>query len=244
MKYMNDILRMQVFTKQEMTVVTGNGNTADSILRAYLQKGAIKRVRRNLYAAVSPERHTILPTPFAIGSHIKSDAFISHHSAFEFYGMGNQVFETAFVSMATPVSSFSFDGMTYKTIKGDSSWGVEKHGLVRVSDLERTIVDSIKDLGKYIGLEELLSCLEFVTALDEEKMLAYLKRYDNSFLWRKTGFILKRFPATFLSEEFFKMCLQHSNNSVRYLFASVRSMSKAFNKEYQLVIPAWMTQGA
>ncbi len=46
---------------------------------------------------------------------------------------------------------------------------------VRVTDMERTILDSINDLDKIGGLEELLRCLELINYADEEKLLLYLK---------------------------------------------------------------------
>ncbi len=46
--------------------------------------------------------------------------------------------------------------------------GVETHGRIRVTDLERTIIDTIKDFTKVGGLEELLACLSLVTYIKED----------------------------------------------------------------------------
>ena len=66
----------------------------------------------------------------------------------------------------------------------------EFSGGVRVTDKERTIADSIKDLNLIAGLEEVISCVVPVNSIDETKMLTYLAGYDSAFLYQKTGLIL------------------------------------------------------
>ena len=70
-------------------------------------------------------------------------------------------------------NDFEFDGKQYKRIVSKTNEGVKTIGKVRVTDIERTVVDSIKDFSKIGGLEELLRCLAMVTYVSEEK----LKRY-------------------------------------------------------------------
>ena len=57
---------------------------------------------------------------------------------------------------------------------------------MRVTDKERTIADSIKDLNLIAGLEEVISCVVSVNSIDETKMLTYLARYV------KTGVEIQR----------------------------------------------------
>ena len=57
---------------------------------------------------------------------------------------------------------FEFDGYTYHYVKEQMKEGIvspEFSGGVRVTDKERTIVDSIKDINLIAGLEEVLSCV-------------------------------------------------------------------------------------
>jgi len=46
---------------------------------------------------------------------------------------------------------------------------------IRVTTLERTIVDSIEDFEKVGGLEELLNCIEMVNYLDENEVIKCLE---------------------------------------------------------------------
>lgn len=56
---------------------------------------------------------------------------------------------------------------------------------MRVTDKERTIVDSIKDINLIAGLEEVLSCVVSVNSIDETKLLNYLAGYDSAFYIRR-----------------------------------------------------------
>lgn len=96
-----------------------------------------------------------------MASHVTGSSFISHHTAFEYYGMANQVFYELYISSETEFKSVSFDGYDYKYIQTKMNQGVNKSGDdISVTDLERTVIDSIKDFEKIAGIEELLRCLE------------------------------------------------------------------------------------
>lgn len=56
-------------------------------------------------------------------------------------------------------------------------------GGVRVTNIERTVLDGIHDLEKVTGLEELLRCLELVSAVDEGRLLSYLTVYGKQVLY-------------------------------------------------------------
>ncbi len=56
---------------------------------------------------------------------------------------------------------------------------------VRITDLERTVIDSIRDFNKIGGFEELLNCLESVHYLDETKLKRYLDIYNTQGLYQK-----------------------------------------------------------
>lgn len=48
-----------------------------------------------------------------------------------------------------------------------------------MTDIERTVVDSINNFARIGGLEELLRCLAMITYLSEEKLVRYLNIYDS-----------------------------------------------------------------
>ena len=85
MKYYEQLVQLGCFTKKDVEQLTGNSGTTYSLLQNYKKKGYIEQVKRNLYAAISMETKQPAATRFQIASHIKSDSYITHHSAFEYY---------------------------------------------------------------------------------------------------------------------------------------------------------------
>lgn len=231
------LLKMGCFSREDVARITGNIRTADSVLYSHKRKGLIVSVRRNLYAAISLETNQPVCTPYQIASSISPDSYVSHHSAFAYHGMANQVFSEIYVSSSTKFRDFEFDGKHYTRVLSKTNEGIQKNGKVRVTDIERTIVDSIKDFSKIGGLEELLRCLAMVTYASEDKLIRYLNIYDNQFLWQKTGYILSCYPSMKLSDPFFEICKASSKKSVRYLYEELKFECPVFSKEWNLYIP-------
>lgn len=237
MEHYIQLVKMGCFSREDVAKITGNIRTADSVLYSNKKKGFIVSIRRNLYAAISLETGQPVCTPYQIASRISADSYVSHHSAFEYHGMANQVFSEIYVSSSSKFNDFEFDGKHYTRIPSKTTDGVKTIGKIRVTDLERTIVDSIKDFTKIGGLEELLRCLTMITYAAEEKLIKYLNIYDSQFLWQKTGYILSCFPNMKLSTRFFEICKKNSRKSVRYLYEELKLEKPVFSNKWGLYIP-------
>ena len=98
MKYYKPLLREGCFTRYNVVKMSGNQNTASSIIRNYLKKGYIQSVKRNLYVAVNLIDDEPVVNRYVIASSLTDSAYISHHTALEYYGYANQVFYDVYVS--------------------------------------------------------------------------------------------------------------------------------------------------
>ena len=98
MKRYEKILTLKVFNVEDVYNLTGNINTAKSLIRDLLLFNYIKRVKHNLYVVCNIELKNTIPDQYMIASKIKDDAYISYHSAVEYYGIKNQVFYEVYVS--------------------------------------------------------------------------------------------------------------------------------------------------
>lgn len=68
----------------------------------------------------------------------------------------------------------------------------------------------------------MLRCFSMITFVDEQKLLEYLKAYDNQFLYQKAGFILSYFQKSMkINDIFFEKCKTKIKKSVRYLYAEI-----------------------
>ena len=77
MKRYEKILTLKVFNVEDVYNLTGNMNTAKSIIRNLLLFGYIKRVKHNLYVVCNIEFKNTIPDQYMIASKIKDDAYIS-----------------------------------------------------------------------------------------------------------------------------------------------------------------------
>jgi predicted transcriptional regulator of viral defense system len=205
-------------------------------LKSYLKKGYVRSVKRNLYVAVNLADNEPAVNKYRVAGRITETACVSHHAAFEYYGCANQVSYQVEVSSETPFVSFDFGGHTYVYRAAKIKDGVvNRPDGVRVTDMERTVLDGINDFEKVMGLEELLRCLALLPSLNEDRLLEYLRAYNKQVLYQKTGYILRHFQNEFrLSEAFFTECAAHIGKSSRYLTAGENGV---YNKEWRLVAP-------
>jgi len=109
-------------------------------------------------------------------------------------------------------TNFEDNGYSYYYFASDTQTQVETIRGVRVTSIERTIVDSINMLGKVMDTEELIKCIELVHLVNEQKIREMLLLYNKDILFRKVGYILSFFRDEFhLSDEFFDFCKKESN---------------------------------
>lgn len=238
MRFYQEVLKLGCFSLDEAAAICNNKNTAKSAIYSLKTKGLVESVKRNLYAVISMESKTPVCSPYEIASHITKSSYVSHHAAFEYYGVANQVFNYFYVSSDERFNDFYFDGKKYCCVASQSNLGVvtTRRG-IRVTDAERTILDNIKDISKIGGLEETLRCLAVFPVADEEKLVQYLKAFNNRFLWQKAGFILKDFAQQLkLSDRFFELCKTEKGKSTRYLIP--HEANTVYSKEWSLIVPS------
>lgn len=237
-----ELAKLNTFTMDDVFKLVGNKKTASSLVLRLSKKGLVKKIRNNLYTCINIADGQPVASKYQIACAVNNSAYLSHHSAFEYMGISNQVFYEIYVSSEKRFDDFEFNGITYRYISSKMSVGVIKpkntQG-IRVTSLERTVVDSIKDFEKIGGLEELLNCIEATPYLKEDELIKCLDEYNLQFLYQKTGFILNNYKSQFqLSDEFISYCKNKMGKSTRYLTKD----STKYLKEWRLVVPEYLFQ--
>lgn len=188
--------------------------------------------------AISMESGMPAATSYQIAGSITPTAYVSHRSAFAYYGYFNQVSYEMNVSSDTVFHDFEYEGITYKYISSRLSEGIVSQQCVRVTDLERTTIDYVGDFERIGGLEELLRSLEMIPFLSEEKLLRYLDASGKAILYQKAGYILEHFRDSLkLSDDFFGVCSQCKGKSKRYFTKSADKSRMKYNSRWGLMIP-------
>ena len=180
-----------------------------------------------------------LTTKFEIASKINDESFVSHHSALEYYGVANQVFNTLTVGSKRKFNDFSFDDVDYtrQAVKDYTQVIYIVTAGVRVATLERAVVDCIDNIDLGGGIDELLNALEQIRVLDENRLAEILHAYNKVILYQKVGFILEQYKDKYmLSDKFFADCKSRLTNQIKY-FLNDEYSDIAYNSDWQLMAP-------
>lgn len=238
-KYLQILQKKRLFNKQDVIELTKNVRTAESVLAVYQKKGVICKVRRDLYCAANIATGLPDVSKYEVASAISKDSCVAYHAALEFYGLNHQLWYEVRVLTSTPFRTFEFDGITFKSHLSDQKAGVEEPvfgGGVKVTSLERTVIDCISHLDRAGGYEEVLHCFEAMTALYETKLIEMLEVYNKPIIWKKVGCVLEMINDQLeLSANFFEKCLENIDDSVNYLTNSREC--KQYVSKWKLYIP-------
>lgn len=236
MKHYENLLAKGCFSREQLTEIVGSPSAANQVIYEYQKKGLIEKVKRDFYVVISLETKQPVLSRYQIGSSLFLDACITHHSAFEVFGYGNQVFYECFVATDKRFSDFEYDGVVYRRVERKPDIEVIQQGNMRMTSVEQTVTDSIRDFEKIAGLEEVIRCMMLVPGLNEQKVLKCLARNKNGFLYQKCGYIFEALQEEFhFSSNFFEECEKHSSHAKRYLMKE--SKDNVFHKRWRLYAP-------
>ncbi|MGO8673246.1 MAG: type IV toxin-antitoxin system AbiEi family antitoxin domain-containing protein [Capsulimonadaceae bacterium] len=201
-----------VFTVHELDSFLSDGapaniGTRQQLLAHHQRQGHIRRVRRGLYASIPagavPPKYPV--DPFQIAARLTDDAAISHHAALAFHGRAYTVrTQYTFVTRQPHVMLLRFQGNTFRAVNPPRAlvrsnhvdFGVEsaeRAGLpVRVTSLERTLVDVLDRPDLAGGWEEVWHSYEDVAYLDIDQVITYALLLDNATVAAKVGYFLEQ----------------------------------------------------
>lgn len=234
-----ELLKKPIFCVEDVNEFYGNIESARSAIKRMMKEKMVAKIRNNMYTCISGETGAPVANRFQIASHITPTSYVSHHTAMEYYGITDQVFNEVYVSSETNFRSFSFDGYNYRYVASKSLEGVEKpafSGGIAVTNIERTIIDCVKDMDKIAGIEEVVQDLESIGRMQEKRVLKYLRLFQNQFLYQKMGYLLSDHQEKMgLSDAFFDSCKEQIGKSKRYLTRDQEG--GRYDDEWKLVVP-------
>lgn len=213
--FLDKFHELKIFTLDDAARIVKSKTYAMTILKGYIEESLVVKIRRNLYGVTNLATKHIEANRYEVASALTPTAYITYHSALEFYGMANQVFNTMYVASESRFNSFEFDGLSYIYAKSPTDIGIEtpimSYG-IRITTIERTVIDCIDRIDRCGGSEEMLQCFGMIMHISEAKLLEALASYDKATLYKKAGFVLSRFRDRFnLRDDFFEICKERAN---------------------------------
>lgn len=196
-----------VFRLEDVRDITGLSETsARSFVRKLVDRGVAARLKPGLYVLVPFElgRERRYPgNPLVVAREIMhgEDYYLSHATAMEIHGMRTQPQLVVMVSTPKPRRSVAALGVEFRFVRcrrkhlfGLTEHWATKQEKVRVSDLERTIIDGLKQPEHCGGLTEVAKGVwmrrEDVKA---DRLVEYAKRIGVGAVVRRLGFLLETY---------------------------------------------------
>ena len=249
----NTLFTHEEFQQYALSQGTENENTQREMLAYHLKKKSIIRIRRGLFASIplssrgSAESYAI--DPYLIAGRISDDAILAYHTALDFHGVSYSLSNQMTFMSQQKIRPFTFQQTEFiclpfpKALIQKNKTNIEcitanREGLnIKVTSLERTIVDAL-DRPEYAGgWEEIWRSAEHITILNFNKMVEYALLLDNATTIAKLGFFLEQQKEHFLVDETALAILQSKKpRSIHYLERTKRESGK-FIQRWNLIVP-------
>lgn len=169
-----------------------------------------KMVKRNLLARIKSGRYFIVPQEIS-GQYIgnwyvaakaivnSKEYYISHYSAMDIHNMLTQPLNKVYISSPKRQTSPKIfrERFKYVYIKNSKIWGVEDYWVtnqdkVRVSNIERTIIDCLWQPKYAGGITEIAKGVWIVRdKIDFQALIDYCLKFNKYVVNKRAGFILE-----------------------------------------------------
>ncbi|MBU2564559.1 hypothetical protein KKA23_03205 [Patescibacteria group bacterium] len=165
---------------------------------------------RKIIASLKKGKHIIIPQELGnVNNYIGNwfiaaknivnslNYYIAFYSAMDFWGMTihpiNKIFIATNKRQISPINAkdrFKFVFISKKFIFGVTEKWIDKKEKVRISDLEKTILDALFHPEYCGGITEIAKGIFLVKdKIDWKKILFYLKKYNKSIIVKRLGYI-------------------------------------------------------
>ncbi len=189
--------------------------TTDSLLRRYVADGRLLRVRAGLYAVVprGAETATAPLDPYLVATKLAPDATVAYHAALQFWGKAYSVWQRFHFVTETSTRPLRFRGFEFvpvklplalrKLSKSERYATEQRHagGTVRVTTLERTLVDVLDVPSNAGGWEEVWRSLEMVEFFDLDAVASYAVKLGSALTAARVGFFLDQHREPLMVED-------------------------------------------
>ena len=253
------LARHPIFTLEELASALGSGagvGTPMERVKHHLRRGRLKRLAKELYAAVPvgvpPDE--FVPDRHAVAAAARKDGILSHHAALELSGVAHSEWNVCTVLCSKRRNAIRVGDGEIRFLVHPAALrrhGAERLGVRHIDRLgrpihftgpERSLVDGFRQPRLVGGVEELVESAAGFGVLDLDLLTAVLRAYDQKALWACAGWFLERHRERFfVSEEFLAHLEKRRPKSPVYVPRERRGGVLA--RRWNLVLPEGVVQG-
>ena len=209
-----------VFTHGEFATASSRAGdrrryTTQNILAQHVRAARLVRVRRGLYATVPrgvrPEKAVV--DPYLVATKLAADAVVAYHTALRFHGKAYSASQRYNYVTRRRARPLRFRQTQFIPVQlpaplrqlSDAGGGILERphggGQVRVTTLERTLVDVLDVPERGGGWEELWRSLETVEFFDLDAVVEYALKLRSALTVARVGFFLEQHREKLMVEE-------------------------------------------
>jgi len=192
------------FTLRDVEKITGlRPNLASSLLHKAANRGLVSRLKRGVFVIVPAELGSATEysgNPYLVARQLAGEApyFISHASAMELHRMVTQPQLVVFASSTRRIPSRTLQGTEFRfvLVKRAQLFGTTKHWVTKqefvdVSDLERTVIDGLRQPEYCGGVADVAKALWMRHRdMQTAKLVDYALRLQVGAVTRRLGYLL------------------------------------------------------
>jgi predicted transcriptional regulator of viral defense system len=216
-----------LFTLGELRQRYGKKTGSRSILNMVhrlKQQDRVRQLTKGVYTGVLA---AVALNRYRVPAALRSDATLALHSALEWHGVANQVFQTVYYFSARARKNVVFENVTHhrasppvalaRAQKERFQTQETSEGIL-ATNRERSFVDCLLFLDYSGGVEELDKSLAMFPSFDFDAALEYLKSLRKPWLYSRLGFLLDRHAdKLFFRDDARDQFLRHLPAGVAYL---------------------------
>jgi predicted transcriptional regulator of viral defense system len=245
------VFRLEDFAAAHQAGKTLKPDSSLAAIKQHLRAGNLLRVRRGVYAVV-PRGQTpdsMVVDPYVLAGNLSHDAVVAYHGALQFHGKAHSMTRRVPFLTVTKTKPFVFRGTEFVPVPvppplralPDQGGGIVKKprdaATVRVTTLERTLVDVLDAPRHGGGWEEIWRSLESVEFFDLDAVIDYAFKLDSAVTVAKVGFYLEQHREELMVEDFHLDRLrERAPRRPLYLERGKREPGKLLSR-WNLVVP-------
>jgi predicted transcriptional regulator of viral defense system len=198
-----------IFSNQDVEDIAGlSPNSARGLANRLVARGLATRLKPGLFILVPAElghERDYLGDPYVVAAEIVGckDYFISHSSAMDIHQMVTQPQFVVYTTTTQSVRPHSVLGTEFRFVrcKPEHLFGAMDHWAtktrkIRVSDLERTVIDGLKQSEYCSGFSEVAKGFWMRRQdMDVKKLVEYALMLNIGAVYRRLGYLLELFET-------------------------------------------------
>jgi predicted transcriptional regulator of viral defense system len=198
-----------IFHFHEAENILGGRASASKVLWQLIKNGVVTRLKSGLFQIVPYQlgfERDYLGNPYLVARELalghkglNMDYYLSHGSAFDLHNMVTQPQLVIYISTPKMVRSHVIQGTEFRFVRckpqdlfGVTEMWLDKNEKIRVSDLERTLIDGLKQPIYCGGFTEVAKAF-FIKhqSIDPKKIIDYAIMLDVGAVIRRLGYLME-----------------------------------------------------